>query len=116
MTWTSILFTDVISIIAIVGVFRLLRRRLLTVSIGLAWILVVGGLAAVMTVPPLRNLWIHVSKTFFDSPPYIVALVLFLLVFLIYQSVVVSVLQRQVREMGQHIALNLPRVQRNTGN
>ncbi len=106
MTIASILLTDLMGVLVAVTVVRLIRRRLMSVGLGLSWLLVLGSLAVVVSVPGVNTLWIKVSTSFFKSPPYLVALVVFLLVFLLYQSVVISVLQRQVREMGQYIAIS----------
>ncbi|MFC1935432.1 DUF2304 family protein [Chloroflexota bacterium] len=106
MAIATILFTDTLGIVATLVILHLLRRRSMTIGLGLSWFLVVGGLMTVVSVPGLNTTWIRLSSIFFESPPYIIALMLFLLAFLLHQSVVISVLQRQVREIGQFIALS----------
>ncbi len=105
MVIASIISADIVGLIAMLGIAHLVRRRLLTMGLALSWLMVVGGLMTVVTMPWIRVQWIRLSSAIFDSPPYLIALVLFLLAFLLYISVVVSVLQRQVREISQFVAL-----------
>ena len=106
MGTASMLFTDIVGIIAVFGILQFLRRRLLTNGMGLVWLTAVVGLMVFVTVPALRTFWIRLSSSIFESPPYVIVLMLFLLALLLYHSVVMSLLQRQVREMGQFIALS----------
>ncbi len=105
MKLATCIFVEIIGLSTLLTIISLLRRQLLTIGLGVAWFVPIGGLMCLPIVPPLQRLFIAMSSSLFSSPPYVVALTLFLLVFLIYISVVLSKLQRQTREIAQFIAL-----------
>lgn len=105
MTIAGILFVDLFGLMALMAIVLLLKRRLLSIGLGATWISLIILFLFFVTIPPLRGTWIHFSALLFQSPPYLIALTLFLTLFLLYLSVVVSVLQRRVREISQFVSL-----------
>jgi hypothetical protein len=101
----AVIVVDVIGALFLAVVYALLRQRQLSIGLAALWIALIGGLMVVVTTPPLRALWFSMSAWVFQSPPYLVSLVAVVAVFLLYLSVVVSALQRQVRDISRHIAL-----------
>ena len=106
MKLEAVITVDVIGVLFLAVVYALLRGRNLSIGLAALWIALVGGLMVVVSIPPLRALWFSMSAWVFQSPPFLVSLVIVAAVFLLYLSVVVSVLQRQVRDISQHIALH----------
>ncbi len=105
MKLAAIIFADFLGAFALMLITHFLRKQFLTIGLGVAWFFTIGGLMCIASIPPLGNAFITLSSLFFSSPPYLVALTIFLLFFLIYVSVVISTLQRQIRELSQFIAL-----------
>lgn len=105
MKLEALLFVDLLGVGVIAAVYGLLRSRNLSIGMGAWWIGLVTLLMVAMTVTPVRNLWFAASTALFQSPPFLIALTLVLLFFLLYLSVVVSTLQRQVRDISRYIAL-----------
>jgi len=101
----AVFITDVVGLIVLLGVFYLIRRRLLTIAFGFLWFMTITVSMTIVTIPATRHLWIHLSSLLFQSPPYLVAMAIFVMIFLLYESVVISVLQRQVRDIVQFVAL-----------
>lgn len=101
----AIVFVDLVGAAILLVIYALLRRRQLSIGLAAWWVAIVGGLMLAVTVSPIRQIWFAVSVSLFQSPPFVIALTLVLIVFLLYISVVISVVQRQIREIAQAIAL-----------
>ncbi len=84
---------------------RLVCRRQLSTALGAVWIVSVLGLMALVSIPPLYHGWAWMSSALTSTAPGLLALALILVGLVLHLSVVVSTLQRQVRELCQHVSL-----------
>ncbi len=102
----AIVVVDLLGVVLIVTIYALLRARNLSIGLAAWWITLVAGLMVAISVPPVTRAWFAATGVLFQSSPFFIAFGLVLVVFLLYISVVISVLQRQVRDITQFIALS----------
>ncbi len=102
----AIVVVDLFGVLLVAIVYTLLRSRNLSIGLAAWWVSLIVGLMVAISIPPVRRTWFAATGVLFESSPFFIAFALVLVIFLLYISVVISVLQRQVREITQFIALS----------
>lgn len=105
MTPEGIVLTDLICVVFAAGILSLLRRNRLFLEFALLWFAVLASIVIVVSVPgvlPTLNRW---KGYFFLSPLYIVGSLFFVLIFLVYITITISHMRRQLSQIARHIAL-----------
>lgn len=105
MNLTTTFCIDGAGIVLLALAVRLVCRRQLSTGLGAVWSVGTCAIMFMVSVPPLYRVWSWLSSALTASAPGLVALTLVLVAIVLHLSIVVSTLQRQTRELCQHVSL-----------